>query len=124
MPLAVEFPPTSAEWTFFVAFAVILLGPLLVERVGLPGIVGVILGGLLVGPYVLGWVEREGIVEPLGDLGILLLMFLAGLELDLDDFEANRRGALTFGAFTFTLPFVLGLVLVLPFGYGLATALL
>ena len=87
----------------------ILLGPLLVERIGLPGIVGVILGGLLVGPFVLGWVERDGVVESLGDLGILVLMFLAGLELDLDEFQANRRGALTFGAFTFTLPFVLGI---------------
>ena len=51
-------------------------------------------------------------------------MFLAGLELDLDEFAANRRGALTFGAFTFTIPFVLGVLLVVPFGYGLATALL
>ncbi len=124
MPLAVEFPPTSAEWTFFVATFVILVGPLLVERIGLPGIVGVILGGLIVGPFVLGWIERDGAVESLGDLGILVLMFLAGLELDLDEFQANRRAALTFGAFTFTIPFALGALLVLPFGYGLATALL
>ena len=124
MLLALEFPPTSAEWTFFVAFAVILVGPLIFERLGFPGIVGVLLGGLLVGPFVLGWVEREGIVESLGDLGILFLMFLAGLELDLDEFAANRRGALTFGAFTFTFPFVLGILLVLPFGYGFATAAL
>ena len=124
MLLGVEFPPTSAEWTFFVAAVVILVGPLLVERVGLPGIVGVILGGVLVGPFVLGWVQHDGIVESLGELGILFLMFLAGLELDLDEFQANRRAALTFGAFTFTLPFVLGIALVLPFGYGAATALL
>lgn len=124
MPLAIEFPPTSAEWTFFVSAAVILLGPLLVERIGLPGIVGVILGGLLVGPFVLGWVERQGVVESLGDLGILVLMFLAGLELDLDEFQANRRAAITFGAFTFTIPFVLGIALALPFGYGVATAML
>ena len=79
---------------------------------------------MLVGPFVLGWIERQGVVESLGDLGILFLMFLAGLELDLDEFAANRRGALTFGAFTFTLPFVLGVLVVVPFGYGFATALL
>lgn len=124
MLLALEFPPTSAEWTFFVSFAVILLGPLLLERLGFPGIIGVILGGLLVGPFVLGWVEREGVVESLGELGILFLMFLAGLELDLDEFAANRRGALTFGAFTFTLPFVLGIGIAAGFGYGFATAML
>ncbi len=119
-----DFPPTSAEWTFFVASAVILVGPLLLERLGFPGIVGVILGGVLVGPFVLGWVEREGVVESLGDLGILFLMFLAGLELDLDEFRANRRGAVTFGAFTFTIPFVLGIAVAVPFGYELAAAVL
>jgi Na+:H+ antiporter len=122
--LAVEFPPHSAEWTFFIAALVLLLGPVIAERLGLPGLVGVILGGMLVGPFVLDWVAREGIVESLGALGLLYLMFIAGLELDLDEFERNRRPALTFGALTFTLPFVLGLLLVLPFGYGLATALL
>ena len=124
MPLAFEFPPTSAEWVFFISFSVILLGPLLFERLGFPGIIGVILGGLLVGPGVLDWIQREGAVESLGDLGILFLMFLAGLELDLDEFAANRRGALTFGAFTFTIPFVLGIAVAASFDYGLATAML
>ena len=120
----VDFPPDSAEWTFFVAAVVLLAGPVLAERVRLPGLVGIVLGGTLVGPFVLDWVEREGLVESLGELGLLFLMFLAGLELDLDEFERNRKPALTFGALTFTLPFVLGLLLVLPFGYGLATAAL
>ena len=124
MPLAFDFPPTSAEWVFFISFSVILLGPLLFERLGFPGIIGVIVGGLLVGPGVLDWIQREGAVESLGDLGILFLMFLAGLELDLDEFAANRRGALTFGAFTFTIPFVLGIAVAASFDYGLATAML
>ncbi len=124
MLLAIEFPPDSAEWVFFVCFAVILVGPLLFERLGFPGIVGVILGGLLIGPGVLDWVAREGAVESLGDLGILVLMFLAGLELDLDEFRVNRRGALTFGAFTFTIPFALGIAVALAFDYDVATAML
>ena len=124
MPLAVEFPPVSAEWTFFVSAVVLLAGPVVAERFRLPGLVGIVLGGMLVGPFVLDWVHREGVVESLGELGLLFLMFLAGLELDLDEFQRNRKPALTFGALTFTLPFVLGLLLVLPFGYGLATAAL
>jgi Kef-type K+ transport system membrane component KefB len=122
--VAVDFPPESAEWTFFVAAVVLLLGPVVAQRFGLPGLVGIVLGGTLVGPFVLDWVAREGIVEALGELGLLFLMFLAGLELDLDEFARNRRPALTFGALTFTIPFVLGLLLVLPFGYGFATAAL
>jgi Na+:H+ antiporter len=124
VPVAVEFPPHSAEWTFFIAAVVLLAGPLIAERLRLPGLVGIILGGTLVGPFVLDWVAREGIVDALGALGLLYLMFIAGLELDLDDFARNRRPALSFGALTFTLPFVLGLLLVLPFGYGFATAAL
>lgn len=124
MPLAVEFPPESAEWTFFVAAVVLLAGPVVAERFRLPGLVGIVLGGTLVGPFVLDWIEREGVVESLGELGLLFLMFLAGMELDLDEFERDRKPALRFGALTFTLPFVLGLLLVLPFGYGLATAAL
>jgi Kef-type K+ transport system membrane component KefB len=124
VPLAVEFPPESAEWTFFVAAVVLLVGPVVAARLRLPGLVGIVLGGMLVGPFVLDWVAREGVVEALGDLGLLFLMFLAGLELDLDEFQRNRTPALRFGALTFSLPFVLGLLLVLPFGYGLATAAL
>jgi Kef-type K+ transport system membrane component KefB len=124
VPLAVEFPPESAEWTFFIAAAVLLAGPVVAARLRLPGLVGIVLGGMLVGPFVLDWVAREGVVEALGDLGLLFLMFLAGLELDLDEFQRNRTPALRFGALTFSLPFVLGLLLVLPFGYGLATAAL
>jgi Kef-type K+ transport system membrane component KefB len=124
VPLAVDFPPESAEWTFFVAAVVLLAGPVVAERLRLPGLVGIVLGGTLVGPFVLDWVEREGVVESLGELGLLFLMFLAGMELDLDEFERDRKPALRFGALTFTLPFVLGLLLVLPFGYGLATAAL
>jgi Kef-type K+ transport system membrane component KefB len=122
--LGVTFPPESAEWTFFVAALVLLVGPVLAERLRLPGLVGIVLGGTLVGPFVLDWVAREGVIEALGDLGLLYLMFLAGLELDLDEFQRNRRPALTFGGLTFALPFVLGFLLVLPFGYGLATAAL
>ena len=90
MPVAVEFPPHSAEWTFFIAAVVLLAGPLIAERFRMPGLVGVIIGGTLVGPFVLDWVAREGTVEALWALGILYLMFIAGLELALDDFALCR----------------------------------
>jgi len=124
VPLAVDFPPESAEWTFFVAAIVLLAGPVLADRLRLPGLVGIVLGGAIVGPYVLDWVERDGVVESLGQLGLLFLMFIAGIELDLDEFQRDRRPALRFGALTFTIPFVLGLLLALPFGFSLATAAL
>src|SRR5919108_5586363 len=101
-------PAHSTEWTFFVAALVLLVGPVIAERLRLPGLVGIVIGGTLVGPFVLNWVAREGIIASLGELGLLYLMFLAGLELDLDEFQRNRRPALTFGALTFAIPFLLG----------------
>lgn len=124
IPLA-EFPPVSAEWTFLVVLVVILAGPLIVERLRLPGMIGLLLGGMVVGPTVLDWVEREGAVSGIGQIGLLLLMFMAGLELDLDDFARNRTNAIRFGVLTFAIPLVAGaLVGGLGFGYGLGAAVL
>lgn len=118
--LAVDFPPHTAEWTFFVAAVVLLLGPLLSERIRLPGLVGIVLGGTLVGPFVLDWVHREASSSRSESSGCCTSC-------------SSRASSSTWTSSSATavprfrsarLPFVLGLVLVLPFGYGLATALL
>lgn len=120
-----EFPPAGAEWTFFIAALVILGGPLLARMLRLPGMVGLVLGGMLVGPNVLDWVPREGIVQGVGQLGLLLLMFLAGLELDLEEFARGRSAAIRFGLLTFAIPLTLGALMGGTFfDYGLATAIL
>ena len=120
----VAFPPHTPDWTFLVIFGVVLIAPLFAERARLPGLVGLVLGGLLVGPNVLDWVPRAGLVEDLGQLGLLFLMFLAGVELDLDRFTRSRRSALIFGGLTFTLPFACGLIVAPIFGYTAAAAVL
>jgi Kef-type K+ transport system membrane component KefB len=122
--LAADFPPESAEWTFFISFFVLLAAPILAGLLRLPGIVGLLLGGVLVGPFVLGWVERTGTVESIGQLGLLMLMFLAGLELDLDEFARHRGSVARYGLLSFSIPFGLGIALVLAFGYGFAAAAL
>lgn len=123
--MSLEFPPHGAEWTFFVVAVVILAGPALARVLRLPGMVGLVLGGMAVGPNVLDWVPREGIVQGVGQLGLLLLMFLAGLELDLEEFARGRNAAIRFGLLTFTIPLVLGAVVGGAFfDYGLATAIL
>ena len=120
-----DFPPAGAEWTFFICAAVILLGPFLAGRIRLPGMVGIVLGGMLIGPNVLDWVPREGIVEGVGQLGLLTLMFLAGLELDLDEFVRRRTESVRFGLITFTIPLVLGWIVgAVGFDYALGAAIL
>lgn len=60
---------------------------------------------MAVGPFVLGWVPPDGLVSDLGDIGLLYLMFLAGLSFNIRAFMANRSNALTYGLLGFFIPF-------------------
>ncbi len=102
----------SVEATIAVLFAVVVLGPILAERLRIPGIVGLIAGGMIFGPFVIGWLESGGLVTDLGSIGILYLMFLAGLSFDIKAFKDNRRMAMTFGLLGFFLPFLLSVAVV------------
>ena len=85
---------------------VILIGPLvIVERCRIPGLVGLLFGGMVVGPNVLGVVtDPQGVVAELGAIGLLYLMFMAGLDLDLNVFAKVRRQAIAFAIMTFFGP--------------------
>lgn len=117
-------PVTEPGLLFAVLTAAILLAPLLARRLRLPEVVALVLVGFVVGPTGLGLVERVGVVEVLGNVGLLYLMFVVGLELDLDDFVENRRGSIGFGVLTFALPMLLGTVTAAALGYDLLASLL
>jgi Kef-type K+ transport system membrane component KefB len=119
-----ELPLTAPGLLFAVLTAAILLAPLLARRLRLPEIVAVVIVGFAIGPTGLGLVERAGVVEVLGNVGLLYLMFVAGLELDLDDFIEHRRDSIGFGVLTFLAPMTLGTLTALALGYGLLAALL
>jgi Kef-type K+ transport system membrane component KefB len=105
--------------------AVVLFAPILAERLRIPGVVGLVLAGLAVGPNVSGVLERDGAIALLGSVGLLYLMFVAGLELDIDDFLRVRNHALLFGVATFAVPMALGTILIPLLGFGpLASVLL
>lgn len=110
--------------TFLIIVAVILIAPMLSKLLRLPGIIGLILGGVLVGPYVLGFLEREGALELLGTVGLIYLMFAAGAEIDLRQFNKVRNRALTFGALTFIIPQAVGTGVGLLLGYELVSSVL
>ncbi|MCC5948157.1 MAG: cation:proton antiporter [Nitriliruptoraceae bacterium] len=117
-------PFEDAGLVFVVLTAAILLAPILARRARLPEVVVVVLVGFAIGPTGLGLLERDGVVETLGTVGLLYLMFVAGLELDLDDFIDHRRDSLGFGAATFVTPMALGTVTSLALGYDLLASLL
>lgn len=89
--------------------AVLVITPLISESIRLPGIVGLIIGGILVGPHGLGWLKNDIQVELLSTIGLLYLMFSAGLEVDIHQFKRVRTRALIFGLFTFLIPQILGI---------------
>jgi Kef-type K+ transport system membrane component KefB/nucleotide-binding universal stress UspA family protein len=99
--------------------------PPLIRRLGLPDLVGLLAAGVLIGPHALNWVSGSSeIVRLFSDLGVIYLLFIAGLEIDLVEFARIRQRSLSFGLLTFTLPLAVGLLLGLGFGYSLLSSLL
>lgn len=96
---------------FLVIMTLILVMPLLSERVHLPGIVGVIIGGMLIGPHGFNILPASDRMEFLSTIGLIYLMFSAGLEVDFHQFMRVKGKALVFGVLTFTIPQVMGMVL-------------
>jgi Kef-type K+ transport system membrane component KefB len=95
---------------FLVLFSVILLGPIVLERLGLPGLIGFVLGGFVIGAHGLGLIHAGNQTVPeLGHLGLLYLMFVAGLELDLHVLREYRRAAVLLGLLAFAIPGAAGI---------------
>ncbi|MBV5259596.1 cation:proton antiporter [Synechococcus moorigangaii CMS01] len=109
---------------FLMILGIMLIAPLLFEKLRLPGIVGLILAGVLVGPNGLGLLARDNTIILLGTVGLLFLMFMAGLETSLDDLKDNADKALIFGLATFFIPMVLGTGAMMLVGYDLLASIL
>jgi Kef-type K+ transport system membrane component KefB/nucleotide-binding universal stress UspA family protein len=120
----VTLPLTEPAYVFAALFLAVLFAPLLAERARAPGLIGLVLAGALIGPNGLGILERAGAVEALGGVGLLYLMFLAGIDLDLEGFNERRRESLLFGVSTTVIPMLLVTAVSLGLGMGLLAALL
>lgn len=94
---------------FLIVMAIILITPLISERLKLPGIIGIIIGGMLIGPHGLGFLEDNDRIQFLSTIGLVYLMFSAGLEVDINQFMKVRARALVFGLITFIFPQLMGM---------------
>jgi Kef-type K+ transport system membrane component KefB len=101
-------PFHSSVLIFAVILFIILLAPILLRSLKIPGIIGLILSGLIIGPHGLGWIEKNAAVDLFSTIGLLYIMFLAGLELDLKEFKTNKHKSLVFGFYTFVIPMAIG----------------
>ena len=98
------FPITSPTLIFFVVLLIILLAPIIMGKLRIPHIIGMVLAGVLVGKYGLNILERDSSFELFGKVGLLYIMFLAGLEMDLESVKKNSRRFLLFGLLTCLIP--------------------
>lgn len=123
MPLSL--PLTDPAGIFSVVLVIILLAPFLAEKVRLPGVVGLALAGIVVGPHALGLIAKDSAVEFLGTIGLMYVFFVAGAEIDIAQIKREGKSTLLFYAFTFGLPFAVGYATGMSlFGLGVLSSLL
>lgn len=103
-----QLPLENPILIFSLILLIILLSPVLLRKINIPGIIGLILAGIAIGPYGFHVLANDSAIEMFSTIGLLYIMFIAGLELDLNEFKSNRNRSLVFGLFTFALPLAIG----------------
>lgn len=103
-------PLTNPVLKFLLILIIILFAPILLNKLKIPHLLGLIIAGAVVGPNGFNLMERDSSIILSGTAGLLYIMFLAGLEIDLADFKKNSRKSMVFGAYTFVIPMVLGIL--------------
>ena len=107
--LHLSIPLKDPVLIFSVVLFIILLAPIILRKFRIPSIVGLIIAGVAIGPHGFDLIERDSSIQLFGTVGLLYIMFLAGLELDINEFKRNRHRSFLFGALTFSFPFILGI---------------
>ncbi len=111
LPLSIlNLPLTQPVMIFLLVLLIILICPLVFKRVGIPQIVGLILSGVVVGPYGFNILARDASFEIFGQVGILYLMFLAAVEIDMFHLKRNLNRGVAFGLITFVIPMAAGII--------------
>lgn len=117
--------PDSPLIAFTILLLVSLTLPPIFERFRLPGLVGLLLAGMILGPDGLKLLDPSSdVMKLLSDIGKIYLMFVAGMEIDLAEFRKTRNRSLSFGLATFLIPLIGGTLVGQLFGMGLNTSVL
>jgi Kef-type K+ transport system membrane component KefB len=78
------------------------------RKLRIPGIIGLIISGVIIGPFGLNFLEKNSAIDLFSTIGLLYIMFIAGLDLDMHEFKSNRNKSILFGFFTFIIPLIIG----------------
>lgn len=115
-----ELPITDPTWIFFLVLVIILFAPILLGRLRIPHIIGMILAGVMIGSHGFNILARDSSFELFGKVGLYYIMFLAGLEMNMEDFKSIRNKAVVLGLLAFIIPMGLGFcsnVFILKYGF-------
>ncbi|MFN0276835.1 MAG: cation:proton antiporter [Chitinophagales bacterium] len=96
---------------FAIVLLITLLSPLILNKIRVPGIVGMIIAGIIIGPHGFNLIEKSGAITLFSTVGLLYIMFLAGLEIDMLHIKTSGKKTITFGLLTFLVPFLFGFIL-------------
>ena len=99
---------TDPVTIFLIVLTIILLAPVILTQLKIPHIIGMIVAGVVVGPYGFDVLDRDSSFNIFGQVGLLYLMFLAGLEIDMYHLRRNLRRGISFGLLTFFIPMAMG----------------
>ena len=123
--LSLTLPITDPTWIFLLVLLIILFAPILLNKLRIPHIIGMILAGLVIGEHGFNILVRDSSFELFGKVGLYYIMFLAGLEMNMDDFKKNRGKAVMLGLLAFVIPIGIGLVTnMMLLKYSLVTSIL
>jgi Kef-type K+ transport system membrane component KefB len=101
-------PVTDPVLIFAIVLSAIMAIPVLFRRTNIPPIVGMIIFGIIIGPHALHVLNEGQVMELFGKVGLLYIMFLAGLEIEFVEFRKNSKASIIFGLLSFSVPFALG----------------
>jgi len=119
------FPITNPTLIFFVVLCIILLAPIVMGKLRIPHIIGMVLAGVLIGEHGFDILERDDSFELFGKVGMYYIMFLAGLEMDMENVRKSRNRMLVFGLLTSVIPFAITIPIARwGLGYSLTASLL
>lgn len=125
MIASIALPLNEPILIFTVIITLVFIVPLFLKRINIPDIIGLIIAGVIIGPKGFNLLSGDIALSIFGTIGLLYLMFLAGLEIDLNDFFRRRREGAIYGILTFLFPFVPGfLIFYFLLGYKIETAIL
>lgn len=104
----INLPLQNPVLIFTLILFIILFSPILLNNVKIPHLIGLIIAGIVIGPYGLNLMARDSSIILFGTVGLLYIMFVAGLEIDMADFKKHLGKSIVFGFYTFIIPMILG----------------